>query len=295
MKKLKINNFNLTYSTEGEGSDVILLHGFPSDIFFWEKLKSKLKKYFRVTSIEQRGYPLSKLNNPTLDMFNIDNLSNDIETLIETNGLVKNTILVGHDWGSIVAWAVVSREKVKISKLVSICGGTEFPHSDIYDELEYSGKKHYISSFQDPKSSSNFLTQNLDKFFRSSYRLVNNNIAQPDLSLNSLFFKYKKNDLIHNVDIEKMVNSFNNDLFQPISWYANINNNIMLSSEWRRVIETPVDFLFGELDAAVKFNSKMESRLKKSGKNVRIKLIRNADHWLPLTHEESVIESITNI
>jgi pimeloyl-ACP methyl ester carboxylesterase len=295
MKKLKINNFNLTYSTEGEGSDVILLHGFPSDIFFWEKLKSKLKKNFRVTSIEQRGYPLSKLNNPTLDMFKIDNLSNDIETLIETNGLVKNTILVGHDWGSIVAWAVVSREKVKISKLVSICGGTEFPHSDIYDKLEYSGKKHYISSFQDPKSSSNFLTQNLDKFFRSSYRLVKNNIAQPDLSLNSLFFKYKKNDLIHNVDIERMVNSFNNDLFQPISWYANINNNITLSNEWRRVIDTPVDFLFGELDAAVKFNSKMESRLKKSGKNVRIKLISNADHWLPLTHEESVIESITNI
>jgi len=294
MKKLKINNFNLTYSTEGEGSDVILLHGFPSDIFFWEKIKTKLKKNFRVTSIEQRGYPLSKLNNPTIDMFNIDNLSNDIETLIETNRLDKNTILVGHDWGSIVAWAVVSREKVKISKLVSICGGTEFPHSDIYDELKYSGNNHYISSFQDPKSSSKFLSQNLDKFFRSSYRLVKNNITQPDLSLNSLFFKYKNNDLIHNVDIERMVNSFNN-LYQPISWYANINNNIMLSNEWRRVIEIPVDFLFGGLDTAVKFNSKMESRLKKSGKNVNIKLVNEADHWLPLTHEESVIESITNI
>jgi pimeloyl-ACP methyl ester carboxylesterase len=295
MKKLKINNFNLTYSTEGEGSDVILLHGFPSDIFFWEKIKTKLKKNFRVTSIEQRGYPLSKLNNPTIDMFNIDNLSNDIETLIETNRLNKNTILVGHDWGSIVAWAVVSREKVKISKLVSICGGTEFPHSDIYDELNYSGNNHYISSFQDPKSSSKFLSQNLDKFFRSSYRLVKNNITHPDLSLNSLFFKYKNNDLIHNVDIERMINSFYNDLYQPISWYANINNNIMLSNEWRRVIEIPVDFLFGGLDTAVKFNSKMESRLKKSGKNVNIKLVSDADHWLPLTHEESVIESITNI
>ena len=295
MNKLKINNFNLTYSTEGEGSDVILLHGFPSDIFFWQKIKTKLKKNFRVTSIEQRGYPLSKLNNPTIDMFNIDNLSNDIETLIEINGLDKNTILVGHDWGSIVAWAVVSRQKVKISKLVSICGGTEFPHSDIYDELKYSGNNHYISSFQDPKSSSKFLSQNLDKFFRSSYRLVKNNITHPDLSLNSLFFKYKNNDLIHNVDIERMVNSFYNDLYQPISWYANINNNIMLSNEWRRVIEIPVDFLFGGLDTAVKFNSKMEYRLKKSGKNVNIKLVSDADHWLPLTHEESVIERIKNI
>ena len=47
MKKLKINNFNLTYSTEGEGSDVILLHGFPSDIFFWEKIKTKLKNQLK--------------------------------------------------------------------------------------------------------------------------------------------------------------------------------------------------------------------------------------------------------
>ena len=295
MNELKIKNFNLTYTTEGEGSDVILLHGFPSDIFFWEKIKSKLKKNFRVTSIEQRGYPLSKLNNPTIDMFNIENLSNDIETLIETNGLDKNTILVGHDWGSIVAWAVVSREKVKISKLVSICGGTEFPHSDIYDQLNYSQNKHYISSFQDPITSSKFLIQNLDKFFRSSYRLVVNNITQPDMSLNSLFFKYKENDLVHNIDIERMVKSFNNDLYQPISWYANINKNILLSNKWRRVVEIPVDFLFGELDAAVKFNSKMENRLKKSAKNARIKLVKDADHWLPLTHEESVIESITNI
>ena len=115
------------------------------------------------------------------------------------------------------------------------------------------------------------------------------------MSLNSLFFKYKKNDLIHNVDIERMVNSFNYDLYQPISWYANINKNIILSNEWRRVIDTPVDFLFGGLDAVVKYNSKMESRIKNSGKNVRIKLVSDADHWLPLTHEESVIESITNI
>ena len=49
MNKLKIKNFNLTYTTEGEGSDVILLHGFQSDIFFWEKIKNKLKKNFRVT------------------------------------------------------------------------------------------------------------------------------------------------------------------------------------------------------------------------------------------------------
>ena len=88
-----------------------------------------------------------------------------------------------------------------------------------------------------------------------------------------------------------MVNSFNNDLYQPNGWYAVINNNIMLSKEWRRTIEIPVDFLFGGLDAAVKFNSKMESRLKKSGKNVRIKLIAMLITGY-LTHEEVLLKAL---
>ena len=40
----------------------------------------------------------------------------------------------------------------------------------------------------------------------------------------------------------KMVNSFNNDFINLLVGMQ-INNNIMLSNEWRRVIETPVDFL----------------------------------------------------
>ena len=51
-------------------------------------------------------------------------------------------------------------------------------------------------------------------------------------------------------------------------------------------------FLFGENDAAVKLNDKMINRLKLSGSKVAVKEIANADHWLPLTHKESVIREI---
>ena len=36
----------------------------------------------------------------------------------------------------------------------------------------------------------------------------------------------------------------------------------------------------------------MINRLISSGTNVTIKEVKNADHWLPLTHKESVIAEI---
>ena len=39
----------------------------------------------------------------------------------------------------------------------------------------------------------------------------------------------------------------------------------------------------------------MKDRLYQSGKLINIMEVSNADHWLPLTHEESVIERIKDL
>ena len=90
MKQLELNDLSLTYNTEGEGSDILLLHGFPSNIFFWNSLKAKLITNYRVTTVEQRGYPLSSLKYPKKEMFTIDNLCRDIEKLIDVERLNQN-------------------------------------------------------------------------------------------------------------------------------------------------------------------------------------------------------------
>ena len=133
MEKININNISLTYETKGKGSDILLLHGFPSNMYMWNDIKKKLvENGYRVTILEQRGYPLSRLKNFDLLSFNIEELSKDVEELILKLNLDQNLIIVGHDWGSIVAWAIISREKINISKLISICGGTEFPTTAVY-------------------------------------------------------------------------------------------------------------------------------------------------------------------
>ena len=295
MEKINLNNISLSYETKGQGSDVLLLHGFPSSMYMWNKIKKELiENGYRVTIVEQRGYPLSRLDNFDVLSFNIEELSKDIEELILKLNLDQNLTIVGHDWGSIVAWAVTSRENININKVVSICGGTEFPLSAVYSNLTYKEKPHYISSFQNGKESANIIDNNLESFFRSAYRRNNQIGENVDLSLENVFINYISESCVMNEnEIIDLIQHFDeSSIDQPIAWYANIDLNSELSSTWRKEVNTPVHFIFGEVDAAVKLNEKMRERLMSSGSNVKITEITGAGHWLPFTHRESVLKAI---
>ena len=295
MEKINLNNISLSYETKGQGSDVLLLHGFPSSMYMWNEIKKELiENGYRVTIVEQRGYPLSRLDNFDVLSFNIEELSKDIEELIVKLNLDQNLSIVGHDWGSIVAWAVTSRENINIHKVVSICGGTEFPPSAVYSNLTYKEKPHYISSFQNVKESANIIDNNLESFFRSAYRRNNQIGENVDLSLENVFINYISESCVMNEnEIIDLIQHFDeSSLDQPIAWYANIDLNSELSSTWRKEVNTPVHFIFGEVDAAVKLNDKMRERLMSSGTNVKITEIPGAGHWLPITHRESVLKEI---
>ena len=295
MEKINLNNISLSYETKGKGSDVLLLHGFPSSMYMWNEIKKELiENGYRVTIVEQRGYPLSRLENFDVLSFNIEELSKDIEELIIKLNLDQNLTIVGHDWGSIVAWAVTSRENININKVVSICGGTEFPLSSVYSNLTYKEKPHYISSFQNVKESANIIDNNLESFFRSAYRRNNQIGENVDLSLENVFINYISESCVMNEkEIIDLIQHFDeSSLDQPIAWYANIDLNSDLSSTWRKEVNTPVHFIFGEVDAAVKLNDKMRERLMSSGTNVKITEIPGAGHWLPITHRESVLREI---
>ena len=295
MEKINLNNISLSYETKGQGSDVLLLHGFPSSMYMWNEIKKELiENGYRVTIVEQRGYPLSRLENFDVLSFNIEELSKDIEELILKLNLDQNLTIVGHDWGSIVAWAVTSRENININKVVSICGGTEFPISAVYSNLTYKEKPHYISSFQNVKESANIIDNNLESFFRSAYRRNNQIGENVDLSLENVFINYISESCVMNEnEIIDLIQHFDeSSLDQPIAWYANIDLNSELSSTWRKEVNTPVHFIFGEVDAAVKLNDKMRERLMSSGTNVKITEIPGAGHWLPITHRESVLKEI---
>ena len=295
MNEFNIDDFVLSYYDSGGSNDVVLLlHGFPSPYFFWNEIINELeKKGKRVLALEQRGYPLSLLKSPDIQDFNIGKLSSDIESLIDYLDIDEVSI-IAHDWGTIVAWAVVQRNIVEVNNLISVCGGTEFPNTSVYEQLVFPKGDHYITSFQNPISSSKYLDSDIGNFIRAAYRDTFGLVNNPDLSMKSIFSTKKFSKVVINEeDINKYTQHFSNSsLFQPICWYSNINLNINLSNSWRREVNSKVTFIFGKNDFTVQLNDKMINRLRSLGSNIQIHEVDHAGHWLPLTHKESVLEYI---
>ena len=67
MEKINLNNISLSYETKGQGSDVLLLHGFPSSMYMWNAIKKELiENGYKVTIVEPVSY--THLTLPTSDL-----------------------------------------------------------------------------------------------------------------------------------------------------------------------------------------------------------------------------------
>jgi len=95
----------------------LLLHGFPESKFSWRFQMPLLARLgYRVWAPNLRGY--GKTSRPaSVDAYHIDQLVGDVAGLIDAAG-AKETLLVAHDWGAIIAWQCAIRKVRPLSGLV---------------------------------------------------------------------------------------------------------------------------------------------------------------------------------
>lgn len=94
---------------------MLLLHGFPDHWRVWQPLLTHLAKRHRVLAPDLRGVNLSDKPPDPAD-YRIDALVADVQALIGSLG--GRAVLVGHDWGGMLAWAVAARHAESVSHLV---------------------------------------------------------------------------------------------------------------------------------------------------------------------------------
>lgn len=149
-KYIETNGIKLHVVQQGpeEGQLVILLHGFPEFWYGWSNQMSYLAaKGFRVWAPDQRGYNLSDKPKKVSD-YRMDQLSADVASLIKASGKEK-VILVGHDWGGIVAWRVAREYPELLHKLIILNAPHELAMSKqlLQHPLQIL-KSSYIAFFQ---------------------------------------------------------------------------------------------------------------------------------------------------
>jgi len=116
----QIGDLRLHYAECGKENDelVILLHGFPEFWYSWRHQMPVLGQNCHVVAPDMRGYNLSD-KPPRISDYRIEYLVADVLDLIKHFG--KSTaVIIGHDWGAGVAWAVAQRHPKAVTRLAAL-------------------------------------------------------------------------------------------------------------------------------------------------------------------------------
>jgi pimeloyl-ACP methyl ester carboxylesterase len=144
----------------GQGDSLALcLHGFPEHALSWrDQLPVLAQLGYRAWAPNQRGYGRSS-RPPRVADYAIENLVADVAGLIDASR-AKRTVLIGHDWGAVVAWAFATRQVRELDALIIM----NVPHPRCYFQRLFRSaqffKSWYIYLFQLPWLPEWLLTRN---------------------------------------------------------------------------------------------------------------------------------------
>lgn len=125
---VEANGLRFEVLTCGAGDRLALcLHGFPEVALSWREQMPVLAELgFRVWAPNQRGYGRSS-RPPRMQDYAIEHLMADVAGLIDASG-AKDVVLLGHDWGALVAWCFAARQVRPLERLVII----NVPHPALF-------------------------------------------------------------------------------------------------------------------------------------------------------------------
>ncbi len=149
---IRTNDVTLHVACAGpeDGPLLILLHGFPEGWFTWAPyLESFAAAGFRVLAPDQRGYGDSD-RPPTVADYEMDALVADVVGLID-GARRKKAVVVGHDWGAVVAWWTAIQHPDRVEKVCPINMSHPMVMRDfLVSDREQLKKSWYVMFFQVP-------------------------------------------------------------------------------------------------------------------------------------------------
>jgi epoxide hydrolase 4 len=143
----------LHYVTAGKGPLVVMIHGFPDFWYTWRAQMPELAKHFRVVALDMRGY--NKSDQPEgVENYAMPKLVADIDAVLK-HFKEDKAIIVGHDWGGIVAWTYAMTFPDKTDKLIIL----NLPHPkglqrELANNPQQQKNSQYARNFQQPDAAS---------------------------------------------------------------------------------------------------------------------------------------------
>ena len=150
-RRIEAGGLSFMVDEAGEGDDVaLLLHGFPESRFSWRHQIPLLADLgWHVIAPDLRGYGES--SRPSgVENYKLDRLVGDVAALFDAVG-ARRRLLVGHDWGAIIAWCFAIDRRLPLEGLVIM----NVPHPTVFARVLRTSwrqrrRSWYVAFFQIP-------------------------------------------------------------------------------------------------------------------------------------------------
>ena len=144
-ERIAANGLTFAVVDEGEGTPVVLLHGFPDSADLWRnQVPALVDAGFRVIAPDLRGFGESD-KPEEVDAYLMPNLMMDVTGIMDALG-VEQARVVGHDWGSVLAWMTTAFMPDRVERLVAMSVGHPSTFQDA--SMEQRQKSWYMLLFQ---------------------------------------------------------------------------------------------------------------------------------------------------
>ncbi|MFB9680231.1 alpha/beta fold hydrolase [Streptosporangium vulgare] len=126
-RRVQVGDVAINYVRGGHGPTLVLLHGYPQTWYTWREVLPELAKHYTVIAPDLRG--AGKSDAPA-GGYDKKTLAADVHGLLTELGLQRHIRLVGHDIGTMVAYAYAAAHRRDVTKLV--LSEAPIPDRDLY-------------------------------------------------------------------------------------------------------------------------------------------------------------------
>jgi epoxide hydrolase 4 len=262
------NGIRIRYVESGTGPPIVFLHGFPDFSYSWRHQFPALSRAgFHCIAPDLRGYNETDKPKRVRD-YRVAELVKDVHAFIQhTAG--SSAVVVGHDWGGVIAWRLAMQHPESVRKLVIL----NAPHPATYNrEFKRVGqllRSWYAGAFQIP--------------------------ALPELLLSSFHFRLLTHAAARN---EQEREVYEEALSQPgalrsaLNYYRAAFRDMVARRFAQPVtkIAVPTLVLWGERDHAL--SQRLLEGLEQYVDNLEIIRFADVGHWLHIDAADRVNEEL---
>jgi pimeloyl-ACP methyl ester carboxylesterase len=292
------NGIRLAVHEQGSGPPVILLHGFPELAYSWRhQLPALAAAGYRAIAPDLRGYGASSKPNGVAS-YTIQELIGDVTGTMDSLDIEK-AVIVGHDWGALLAWQMALLVPERMSGLINL-NIPFFPRPPI-DPIAYMrselGEDYYIVNFQDSDLADRTCAADPGRVFdvmmrrnqitRAEFDALPRQMRQFSLQAALSRTELSGEPLLTPEERRVFVDAFTAGGFTgPINWYRNWTRNWETTVDVEQKVRVPTLFIGADNEVIV--SVQQIAAMKPHVENLKVHMLENCGHWSQQEHPDEV-------